>query len=85
MCGRTILPPDISNHPRCENCGILLEPELNEKALRRCGRYHNLPSVQSPTYRRACMGEEIPTGTPSGEPVQIEEELIEFEEELETT
>jgi len=31
------------------------------------------------------MGEEIPTGTPSGEPVQIEEELIEFEEELETT
>jgi len=72
---------DISNHPRCENCSILLEPELNEKTLCRCGKYHNVPSVQSPTYCRSCMGEEIPAGTPKGEPVRLEEELSEFEEE----
>jgi hypothetical protein len=23
MCGLTILPADLSNHPRCDNCSIL--------------------------------------------------------------
>jgi hypothetical protein len=83
MCGRTILPLDIANHPRCHGCSILLEPELNEKTLCRCGKYHNAPSEVDPHYCRLCMGEEIPTGTPKGDPVRTEEDPGEFAEETE--
>jgi hypothetical protein len=71
MCGKTILPQDVANHPKCDACDILLEPELNEKTLCRCGKYHNAPSVSYPSYCRMCMGEEVPTGTPTGEPVRV--------------
>ena len=74
MCGLTILPADVAKHPRCENCLILLEPELNDKTLCRCGKYHNTPSVRHPEYCRACMGEEIPTGTPKGEAPRVIQE-----------
>jgi hypothetical protein len=58
MCGRTVLPAGIANHPRCEACDILLEPAFNDKKLCRCGKYHNAPSVFDPKYCRLCMGEE---------------------------
>jgi hypothetical protein len=74
MCGRTVLPADVANHPRCEGCSILLEPELNEKTLCRCGKYHNAPSIESPGFCRACMGDDVPTGTPKGEPVKLQED-----------
>lgn len=80
MCPLTIFPADVANHPLCHNCSILLEPEFNEKTLCRCGKYHNAPSEQDPHYCRPCMGEEVPTGTPKGEPMRVEEELSEFQE-----
>jgi hypothetical protein len=76
MCGLTILPLDVANHPRCDGCSILLEPEQNEKTLCRCGTYHNAVSMLDPHYCRLCMGEEVPTGTPAGEPERLE--LSEF-------
>ena len=81
MCGKAILPADLSNHPRCHGCSILLEPEFNGKTLCRCGKYHNAPSLADPHYCRPCMGEEVPTGTPKGEPVRVEEEIGDFEED----
>jgi hypothetical protein len=74
MCGRTILPAELSNHPRCKTCLILLEPEFNDRTLCYCGKYHNAPSVQDPSQCRKCMGEEEPTGAPRGQPVRIESE-----------
>jgi hypothetical protein len=43
MCGRTILPADVANHPRCDGCSTLLEPELNEKTICRCGKLNPPP------------------------------------------
>jgi hypothetical protein len=83
MCGITILPADLARHPRCHGCEILLEPDLNEKTLCRCGKYHNAPSEEDPHYCRLCIGEAVPTGTPKGEPVRREEEPAEFDETLE--
>jgi hypothetical protein len=80
MCGRTIFPRDVANHPTCHGCEILLEPEFNEKTLCRCGKYHNAPSEQDRHYCRPCMDEPVLTGTPQGEPVRLEEEINEFEE-----
>ena len=59
---------DVANHPLCHNCSILLEPLFNEKTLCRCGKYHNAPSAQDTHYCCMCMGEDVPTGTPKGEP-----------------
>ena len=73
MCGLTILPADVAKHPKCLQCLILLEPAFNEKTVCWCGKYHNAPSVEDPRYCRMCMGEEIPTGTPRGQPERIEE------------
>jgi hypothetical protein len=83
MYGLTILPVDLAKHPRCQGCGILLETELDEKTLCRCGKYHNAPSEADPHYCRPCMGEDIPTGTPKGEPVRVEEELGDIDETFE--
>jgi len=80
MCGLTVLPADLSNHPRCVSCTTLLEPEFNEKTLCRCGKYHNAPSAKDSRFCRLCLGEEVPTGTPTGEPVRIED-LGEFDDE----
>jgi hypothetical protein len=79
MCGLTILPASIANHPRCDSCGILLEPACNDRTLCRCGKYHNALSEADSHYCRLCLGEEVPTGTPKGEPVKIEDE-DEFDE-----
>ena len=78
MCGLTVLPANMSNHPRCDGCSILLEPELNEKTLCRCGKYHNAPSQADRHYCRLCLGEDVPTGTPKGEPVRLEEEIEDY-------
>ena len=80
MCGRTILLAELSNHPRCLGCFILLEPELNDKTLCRCGKYHNAPSPKDRRFCRQCLGEEVPTGTPQGEPVRVGGELGEYDE-----
>jgi hypothetical protein len=73
MCGKAILPADLSNHPRCHGCSILLEPEFDGKTLCRCGKYHNARA--SPIYYcRCCLGRTSPRGTPKGEPVRIEAE-----------
>ena len=53
---------------------MLLEPELNEKTLCWCGKYHNAPSRADPHYCCRCMREEVPTGTPKGQPARIAEE-----------
>lgn len=82
MCGLTILPLDVANHPKCKACSVLLEPEFNEKTLCWCGKYHNAPSLQDPRYCRRCKGEEIPTGTPRGRPVSTEEEEVDDRSEL---
>jgi hypothetical protein len=74
MCGRTILPLDVCNHPKCRGCSILLEPEFNEKTLCWCGKYHNAPSVKDSTFCRMCVGEEVPTGTPKGQPIRIQDD-----------
>lgn len=76
MCGQVIVldSDSPSKHLRCHACLILLEPELNEKTLCRCGKYHNTPAEQDRHYCRPCMGEEVLTGTPKGEPVRISAE-----------
>jgi hypothetical protein len=74
MCGVTILPASLSKHRRCEGCTMLLERELNEKTLCWCGKYHNAPSEQDPHYCRLCMGEDVPMGTPQGQPARVAEE-----------
>jgi hypothetical protein len=86
MCGLTILPADVCNHPKCHGCSILLEPELNDKTLCWCGKYHNAPSIRDPNFCRMCMGEEVPTGTPRGQPVRIQDDEEDPDEpdELET-
>ena len=79
MCPLTILPVDVANHPRCENCLILLESEFNENTLCRCGKYHNAPA-SDPRFCRMCMGEEVPTGTPQGEIPRLEDPSEQDEE-----
>jgi hypothetical protein len=71
MCGHTVLPAD---HPRCKTCFMLVEPEFNDKTLCYCRKYHNAPSIRDPNHCRKCMGEEVPTGTPRGQPVRIEDD-----------
>src|ERR1039458_4391201 len=65
MCGKAILPADLSNHPRCHGCSILLEPEVDGKALCRCGKYHNAPGVAD-LLLPVLPGEDIPTGDAEG-------------------
>lgn len=40
MYGLTILLADVAKHPKCNGCLILLEPEVNDKTLCSCGKYH---------------------------------------------
>ena len=72
MCGLTILPADVCNHPKCKGCLILLEPEFNDKTLCYCGKYHNAPSLKNPRLCRKCMGEEVPTGRPTSQPARMQ-------------
>jgi hypothetical protein len=47
---------------------------MDDTALRRCGKFHNVPSEVDPQFCRRCMGEEVPTGKPSGEePSEVED------------
>jgi hypothetical protein len=62
---------DLTFHPHCVRCTILLEPERNEKTLCWCGKYHNAPSMRDERLCRRCAGEKVPTGQPAGEP-QVE-------------
>jgi len=68
MCGR-----NLTKHPACEGCSILLEPELTRSTLCRCGRYHNAPSDRYPSYCRSCKQETPLTGKPEGEPPTVED------------
>ena len=73
---------NLAYHAHCQACTALLEPELNEKTICRCGKYHNAPSVKDPRYCRPCMGEEVPTGRPAGEePSGVEDGEEELSEE----
>jgi len=63
MCGRAVYPEEVANHPRCDGCSILLEPDFNDKTLCRCGKYHNAPSILDPSFCRMCMGDEVPKET----------------------
>jgi hypothetical protein len=74
MCGLTILPADVCNHPKCLACDRLLEPEFNDKTLCRCGKYHNAPAVADSRFCRQCLAEEVPTGTPKGESPRVTDE-----------
>jgi hypothetical protein len=74
MCGLTILPADLAKHPKCLRCLILLEPEFNQKTVCWCGKYHNAPSLKNPKYCRLCMNEEVPTGTPKGQPRRLQDD-----------
>lgn len=74
MCGR-----NLTGHPACRGCTILLEPELNDDTLCRCGKYHNAPSVKDPRFCRKCKGEEVPTGKPMGETPSVVEDGVEEE------
>ena len=78
MCVRHLMA-----HPSCHGCTILLEPELHEGTLCRCGKYHNTPSKKDPKFCRLCKGEELRTGKPAGEePSVVEGGEGEITEEL---
>jgi len=63
----------------CRKCTLRLNPRMDDTTLCRCGKWHNVPSVADPRFCRRCMGEEVPTGKPTGE----EPSLVEDGEEEE--
>jgi hypothetical protein len=78
MCHLVILPAELCKHPKCIGCEKLLEPEFNDLTLCRCGKYHNAPAVADSRFCRSCLGEEVPAGTPQGEPARLTDEDDDF-------